>query len=217
MLRSPLQILNKVGLKKVQTTSWSVEGLYWDQWLTAAPPLIWEKKRWTLQVLLQYLGSEFILRVCVNWLHPGPAVLLSNCLQSARHDSRWPLISGFVVETCESSATALVCLTVFVLCVCVCVFHFFLSGCWRVIYTPGMFKRAVCHRYCFYYTLCQVLTAGYEAQRRVDAAAISIIEIIIMLTSFLSGGRAERRGWAVAVAAAAAASSLWMAAAQHCV
>lgn len=124
MLRSPLQILNKVGLKKVQTTSWSVEGLYWDQWLTAAPPLIWEKKRWTLQVLLQYLGSEFILRMCVNWLHPGPAVLLSNCLQSARHDSRWPLISGFVVETCESSATALVCLTVFVLCVCVCVSFF---------------------------------------------------------------------------------------------
>lgn len=83
-------------------------------------------------------------------------------------------------------------LTVFVLCVCV--FIFFISGCWRVIYTPGMFERAVCHRYCFYYTLCQVLTAGCEALRRVDAAAISIIEIIIMLTSFLSGGRAERRG-----------------------
>lgn len=39
-----------------------------------------------------------------------------------------------------------------------------------------------------------MLTAGYEPWRRVDAAAISIIEIIIMLTSFLSGGRAERRG-----------------------
>lgn len=79
-------------------------------------------------------------------------------------------------------------LAVFVLCECV----FSLSGCWRVIYTPGMFERAVCHRYCFYYTLCQVLTAGCEALRRVDAAAISIIEIIIMLTSFLSGGRAEK-------------------------
>lgn len=57
-----------------------------------------------------------------------------------------------------------------------------------------MFERAVCHRYCFYYTLCQVLTAGYGRRWRVDAAAISIIEII-MLTSLLSGGRAERRGW----------------------
>lgn len=37
-----------------------------------------------------------------------------------------------------------------------------------------------------------MLTAGYEPWRRVDAAAISIIEIIIMLTSFVSGGRAER-------------------------
>lgn len=78
-------------------------------------------------------------------------------------------------------------LAVFVLCECI----FLLAGCWRLIYTPGMFERAVCHRYCFYYTLCQVLTAGREALRRVDAAAISIIEIIIMLTSFLSGSRAE--------------------------
>ncbi len=99
------------------------------------------------------------------------------------------------MKTCTSSAVAFARLAVFVLCVSVCeCVYFFLSGCWRVIYTPGMFERAVCHRYCFYYTLCQVLTAGYEALRRVDAAAISIIEIIIMLTSFLSGGRAEKRG-----------------------